>query len=124
MLPKQKSGDPVGVSPIFLVISIAEEQVLHLLEFGGTAGLVAAGDCTVEDVAVGIGNAASENLVPVLDLYCLHRGLVILLFHCSSFIYWVATLKIIQKLIQKLYKNLKNPLLRKTLLSEYSRHLL
>ena len=99
MLPKQKSGAPAGVSPIFLVISIlallAEEQVLHLLEFGGATLTAAAGDFSFEDVAAGIGNAASENLAPVLDLYHLHRGFHIFLFHIASSFMGRLRLKII-----------------------------
>ena len=65
---------------------LAEEEVLHLLEFGGAARLAAAGNCTVEDITAGVGNATGQDLTLVLDLYHLHRGLVILLFH-NSFLF-------------------------------------
>ena len=52
------------------------------MEFGSASGLVAAGDGSVEDaIAVDAGYATCQNLTLILDLYCLHRGLQIILFH-------------------------------------------
>ena len=51
-----------------------------------------------------VAGAAADDVLP-LNLHHPHRGLVILLFHCSYYLLGRLRLKIIKKLNQKIIKN-------------------